>query len=207
MRFRLKYLLGDYQADQVEDDPYADAAQDDFLGDDDKDDQQRELDAQKIQAFVERIWNMTREQRAADERQHGNLDDMEADQRSAALDRIEAECSSTDEYASIVSDILEELRERFNNINIGTFEKNTTSWPRLWSLETTDKKQFFNAMQHFAGIHVTRWGRLLTPLVNGIRVAGPFQPVWAASIPRLVVFDTEGLGHKADASADLPDHV
>jgi hypothetical protein len=38
---------------------------------------------------------------------------------------------------------------------------------------------------------------LLTPLVNGIRIAGPFQPTWADHVPSLVVIDTEGLGHKA----------
>jgi len=106
-----------------------------------------------------------------------------------------------------VSDILEELRERFNIVSVGRFEKSTTGWPRLWRLDTIDRNEFFTALRFFAGIAANRWGRLLTPLVNGIRVAGPFQPTWATAIPRLVVFDTEGLGHKADASADLPDHL
>jgi hypothetical protein len=34
-----------------------------------------------------------------------------------------------------------------------------------------------------------------------------FSPAWATDIPKLVLFDTEGLGHKADVSADLPDHL
>src|SRR5262249_35861827 len=136
-----------------------------------------------------------------------NLDNMEADDRSGALDLIQAEAEGTDEYTAIVSEILEELRERFKRVAIGRFEKTTTAWPRLWRLETSDRKQFFSALRSFAGIAANRWGCLLTPLVNGIRIAGPFQPAWATTIPKIVVFDTEGLGHKADASADLPDHL
>lgn len=107
----------------------------------------------------------------------------------------------------IAANILEEVRERFSIVSVGRFEKTTTGWPRCWRLDTTDRKEFFTALRFFAGIAATRWGRLLTPLVNGIRIAGPFQPTWATTIPNIVVFDTEGLGHKADASADLPDHL
>ena len=64
-------------------------------------------------------------------------------------------------------------------------------------------------MRFFSGIDRRQWGRLFTPLVNGIRVAGPFVPIWADAneAPRLVLIDTEGLGHKANTTPDVPDHV
>jgi hypothetical protein len=206
MRFRLKYTLGDYQKNEDdEEDPYADPAQDEL--EDEEPTDNHEHNQAVIEEFVNRIWALSRTYRELVENAHGKLDLMEADDRSGALDLIQAEAEVTDEYASIVSDVLEELRERFSIVNTGRYEKTTTSWPRLWRLDTKDRREFFNGLRSFAGISATRWGRLLTPLVNGIRVAGPFQPTWADTVPPLVVIDTEGLGHKAGASADVPDHV
>jgi hypothetical protein len=208
MRFRLKYILGDYQLDESEaDDPYADQEGSQLIAEGETEEWDRQANRQKVEGFVDRIWALAREYRGVVENAYGTLDSMEADDRSGALDLIQSEAEAADEYAAIVSDILEELRERFNTVTIGHFGRSTTGWPRLWQLDTTERKEFFTALRFFAGIATSRWGRLLTPLVNGIRVAGPFQPTWATTIPRLVVFDTEGLGHKADASADLPDHL
>ena len=49
--------------------------------------------------------------------------------------------------------------------------------------------------------------RLLTPLVNGIRVSGPFEPAWAGDPVRLVLVDGEGLGHSPKSVATLSTHV
>ncbi len=40
-----------------------------------------------------------------------------------------------------------------------------------------------------------------------MRVIGPFKPNWAEQSARLVLIDTEGLGHKASATADLPEQT
>jgi hypothetical protein len=208
MRFRLKYILGDYQPDEINDDPYADPEQEEIIeGEEPEDDNRKNGRRQKVEQLVNRIWKLARDHRANVESALGSLDDMKADDRSGALDLIQAEAETTDEYTAIVSDILEELRERFNTVAVGRFQRNTTGWPRLWRLDTSDRKEFFSTLRYFAGIAANRWGSLLTPLVNGIRVAGPFQPTWTKTVPKLVVFDTEGLGHKADVSADLPDHI
>lgn len=208
MRFRLKYILGDYKPEETNDqDPYDDPNQDDFIEDCGFEDDERRKDQEKIEIFVNRIWTLAREYRTKVESEFGNLDSMEADHRSAALDLIQTEAESADEYTSIVSDILEEIRERFNSVTVGKYEKTTTGWPRSWYLDTRDRTEFFTTLRFFARIASTRWGHLLTPLVNGIRVSGPFQPSWSITIPKFVVIDTEGLGHKADASADLPDHL
>lgn len=208
MRFRLKYVLGDYEPEGAEDaDPYADPEEDEFIEGEEPVDDQREKNRRQIERFVSRICSLAREQRSKVEKDCGNLEMMEADDRSAALDLIQGEAESTDEYTAIVSDILEELRDRFDIVKLGRFEKSTTGWPRLWRIDTGDRKEFFMALRFFAGIAARRWGRLLTPLVNGIRVAGPFQPVWASTTPKFIVFDTEGLGHKANVTADLPDHL
>ena len=183
MRFRLKYILGDYRPETIDIDPYDDPEQDELVEDEGPEDDQRENNREKVITFINRIWALARECRTKVENDLGNIEGMEADDRGVALDFIQAEAETADEYPAIVSDILEELRERFKAITVGKFEKNTTGWPRLWRLETADRKDFFTALRFFAGIAATRWGRLLTPLVNGIRVAGPFQPTWATAIP------------------------
>jgi hypothetical protein len=43
--------------------------------------------------------------------------------------------------------------------------------------------------------------------VNGIRVAGPFLPSWAQELPRLVLFDVEGLGHTPESATSVPTSV
>lgn len=78
-------------------------------------------------------------------------------------------------------------------MNGGRFEKTTTGWPRLWRIDTPDRKEYVAAPQFFAGISASYWGRLLTPLVEGIRVMGPFKPSWASHTPRFILFDTEGV--------------
>jgi hypothetical protein len=40
-----------------------------------------------------------------------------------------------------------------------------------------------------------------------MRIEGPFKPGWTAEQPRLVLMDTEGLGHKANATADIPEQT
>jgi hypothetical protein len=134
---------------------------------------------------------------------------MNPQDRSAALDLIEDQASGSDEYVELVSDVLDELRSKFDGISVGKFDKTTTGWPRAWTLRTpaTDRDSFLEAVRYFSGISYRSWGKLLTPLVNGLRVQGPFRPAWAKEDPRLVLVDTEGLGHKANATADLPEQT
>ncbi|MEQ9448182.1 MAG: hypothetical protein RLN70_04640, partial [Rhodospirillaceae bacterium] len=73
----------------------------------------------------------------------------------------------------------------------------------------SERDEFLAAVRFFSGIDRRHWGKLFTPLVNGIRVAGPFAPVWVAGeeLSCLVLIDTEGLGHKANTTPDVPDHI
>jgi hypothetical protein len=62
------------------------------------------------------------------------------------------------------------------------------------------------AVRWFSGNAKAQWGRLLTPLVTGIRVRGPFRPDWAPADYRHVFIDTEGLLH-SKSSADVPNEL
>jgi hypothetical protein len=134
---------------------------------------------------------------------------MSAEDRNAALDLIEEAAVTSDAFIELVSDVLDELRTKFDLVADGRFEKTTTGWPKAWHLKKTadERTPFLAAIRFFSDNHYRSWGKLLTPLVNSMRVVGPFKPNWTDENARLVIVDTEGLGHKADATADLPEQV
>jgi hypothetical protein len=105
---------------------------------------------------------------------------------------------------------MDEIEERFDALASGSVEKTKQGWPRIWSLETKpeSREEFIKAVSRFSSNYVRYFGTLLTPLVNGIRVAGPFKPVWIGEHqPKVVLFDGEGLGHTPDSSASVPTSI
>ena len=215
MRFRLKYVLGDSVQAAEEVDPYDEVEPAEEEVTDDAaitSDDERRANAGLVKSYVERITSIAKACQATVEAEHGELAAMVPGDRSAALDLIEEQADASEELLELVSDILEELRGKFELLSdIGTYEKTTTGWPRAWSMKAAaaDREEFLATMRFLSGIAVKSWGKLLTPLVNGLRVQGPFRPTWAPSTdePRLILMDTEGLGHKATSTADLSDQA
>lgn len=69
---------------------------------------------------------------------------------------------------------------------------------------TDDRADFIKTVTRFSSNHAPRFGRLLTPLVNGVRVAGAFLPTWnGGQQPKLVLLDGEGLGHTPKSVAAI----
>lgn len=216
MRFRLKYLLGDYVVGaEAEFDPYDDDAGDGDSVEDEsaanaavsQEEKTRQL--QVLTTYINRIAGLTQRLKVELETHQGAIAEMSSEDRSAALDLIEEQASASDEFVELVSDILDELRTKFARVPDGKFEKTTTGWPNAWHVESSadERSSFLQAVRFFSGISHQLWGSLLTPLVNGMRVVGPFKPQWGDQDARLVLIDTEGLGHKANATADLPEQV
>ena len=213
MRFRLKYLLGDLDEQDHEVDPYAEDESDESAVEGDAasqvDAEERQRNAAKVKAYVGRICGIAANFRTAVEAQLGSLADLLPADRTAALELIEEQADASEEFLDLVSDLLDELRSKFDCVRVGKFEKTTTGWPRAWlmSVPVDERKSLLVALRFFSGISDRSWGRLLTPLVNGMRAQGPFKPDWATTEPRLILMDTEGLGHKANSTADLPEQT
>ncbi|MBL8528857.1 MAG: hypothetical protein JNL68_14310 [Burkholderiales bacterium] len=109
-----------------------------------------------------------------------------------------------DEFHRISDEIMDEIELRFSLLADGAVRRNRQGWPQSWSWETDDRVSFIRTITRFASNHAPRFGRLLTPLVNGVRVAGTFLPAWnGGQQPKLVLLDGEGLGHTPKSVAAI----
>lgn len=109
-----------------------------------------------------------------------------------------------DEFHRISDELMDEIELRFSLLTDGTVRRNKQGWPQSWSWETDDRATFIKTVTRFSSNHSPRFGRLLTPLVNGVRVAGAFLPAWNdGQQPKLVLLDGEGLGHTPKSVAAI----
>ena len=135
--------------------------------------------------------------------------DTDVDQR-ALTELVEEELDravrNDAEFDELAKSLMEEIAKRFSAVeNVGTLHKNRQGWPRLWQWSCPDRSQFIRVVNRFTSNYAPLFGELLTPLVNGIRVQGPFKPAWCGEeIPRLVICDGEGLGHTPESATSLP---
>ena len=98
-------------------------------------------------------------------------------------------------FQQVVDAVMDEIEERFALLPGGKLQKTKVGWPLTWTWETGDRDAFIAAISRFASNYAPLFGTLLTPLVNGVRVVGPFYPAWPNDKPKLVLLDGEGLGH------------
>jgi len=210
--FRLKYTLGDWPRDGAEEqDAYEEAEADtgDFDGGPALTAAQLNEQAAVLRRFVKRVRDITASAIKGVEQSLGPLDSLSPQDRNAALDLAQETAEASEEFVDLTSDIVGELQRRFDWVEPGSYRRTTTGWPIAWRLTAGQdrRKDFLSAVRFFSGIYHRQWGVLLTPLVNGIRVKGPFFPQWSHHKPRLVLIDSIGLRHEADANADVPDQI
>jgi len=130
----------------------------------------------------------------------GELDTLKDEDRSYALDEMQRSGEASEAFQDLVNGIMEEIEARFDELPGGKFRKSSTGWPEAWTFTTSgaERANFLKAVRWFCSNTKEEWGHLLTPLVTGIRVSGPFRPDWvptAQSYERVFV-DTQGLDHE-----------
>lgn len=114
------------------------------------------------------------------------------------------------EFHQVADALMDEMEKRFDLLPRGKVKKTRQGWPIEWAGEWPVEKraEFLHAISCFSSNYAPRFGRLLTPLVNGVRIAGPFSPKWNGSeVPKLVLFDGEGLGHTPKSSSAVSTKV
>ena len=104
-----------------------------------------------------------------------------------------------------VDALVDQMADRFELVTVGQLRRNRQGWAESWTYKTGDRATFIRQLRRFTSNSKQGFGRLLTPLVSGVRVGAPFSPAWHdGDLPPLVLFDTEGLGHTPDSSASMP---
>ncbi len=89
-----------------------------------------------------------------------------------------------------------------DEVEVGEFESEPDAggWKHSWYFAEPDRGEFLRHLRRMTGNHFQQFGNLLTPLVDGVRIRGPFVPAEQISNGdsfKLALIDGEGLGHTA----------
>lgn len=205
-RFRLSYLLGNIRGkeEELSDDGDAeDESANTEAGE--VSEAEREAMSRQLKGYVERIEGMAIESANKLEKALGvRLCLTEGEDENAFQELFEDELKQNDGFHVLVDEIMDAVEERFELLDQSGFQRDRNDWPLLWQFETTDRAQFVKTVNRFSSNYAANFGRLLTPLVQGIRVRGGFAPKWNLDGEcKLVLLDGEGLGHTPDSSSSI----
>lgn len=108
---------------------------------------------------------------------------------------------------SLIDDIINEVQLRFSFLIGGEKLNSKGKWLNAWYYKTNDREEFIKIVKKFSSNAKNVWGGLLTPIVKTIRVKGNFKPDFENEVPKLVLFDGQGFGHKTTATSISLDTV
>lgn len=211
MRFRLNYLLGSLSVvsgNQKEDELFDEGEEpaSSELGEVSVDEQLE--NAEELRLYLGQIAVLATKYREqiveASRHLEIDIDKARAADRDALQELVEEQLVQGEDFDSLVDDLMEEIEARFSLVTAGAFERGRDDWPVVWQLHSEDRAEFIRHVNRFSSNYSPNFGRLLTPLVEGIRVRGRFKPEWVDDgIPRLVLLDGQGIGHTADTSTSI----
>lgn len=214
-RFRFNYVLGNgpktptiFDFEDEQDDPEDDDSQ--VLGDNSDEIDLSETDTLLSQS-VTRIRDLARE---IGDTLRTELDAKDGEDERVIDEIFEEELDSllreNETFHEIADSLMDEIEKRFGLLPPGKVTKTRQGWPLAWQGEWSigERPHFLKSISRFSSNYAPLYGRLLTPLVNGVRVAGPFSPPWInGPIPKLVLLDGEGLGHTVESSASVSTNI
>jgi hypothetical protein len=165
-----------------------------------------------LEGYMERITALTASA------QQAMLEALGVDPKSARSAELEAARQLVEEnfdlylqkedgFHELAQDILDNVRSRFDLVAAGELQRRRSGWPELWTYKTADRAEFIRQIRWFSSNYWLQFGRLLTPLVDGIRFKGPLFPTFTDAHPKLVLIDGQGLGHTPDSSASVTTHI
>jgi len=215
-RFRLSYTLGSWLENSTKEE------EDDFSFDDEESEpdgvEETEIVSQedlsrnqaRLSEFINRIKHISLDVARLTAGDVGSLDNQD-DPRDRAdwLEIFGDFLYKNEAFSTLALDIKDEVEDRFSLIKSGTFEKSPTNWPAFWSFTENSRKKFLEQVRPFSSNHHKQFGRLLTPLVDGMRVRGSFFPIKEDMkvAQKLVLIDGEGIGHSTKTASSISTRV
>ncbi len=215
-KFRLSYLLGGWRREGVgdEQDEMSFDEADEAKGFEDEGTLTNEDQAANRAALEEYISRVEQLQKSV---VASLTDELGVDLRVSGPDReaaqqfieenFEGRITQEEGFHELVQDILEDVRSRFDFVQAGELSRRRSGWPDLWLFKSEDRAEFIRHIRWFSSNYWPQFGRLLTPLVDGIRVRGPLFADFIAGQPKVAFIDGQGLGHTPDSSASVSTRV
>lgn len=206
-RFRLSYLLGainvsrggdsdeDYDEDLAPPDPEPAEV---------TDDERRKLE-QQLQVYLTRVAELAKAARTKLALQFDlAAETLKPSDRDTFFEILEDALRENDDAQALIDEILDDVETRFELLD-GDLERDRSNWPTRWTFESGERSTFIKTINRFSSNYAPNFGRILTPLVQGLRVAGRFKPDWSVGddVPKLVLMDGEGIGHTPDSATSL----
>ena len=217
-RFRLSYLLGSWRKNTT-----AQPAADEWdFGEPDQaatlaassDEAVSSADAEALQArlmdYVGRITGIAASKAEAIRKELlPDPHSASAEDREVASEIFQGELFADERLHEIVHDVIDEALLRFEALKSGelTYRSVSSKWPVLWTYNTGDRTEFLKQVRWFSSNFAPSFGKLLTPLVDGIRIMGPLFPTFTDHQAKVVLIDGQGLGHTPDSSTSVTTHI
>lgn len=213
-RFRLSYVLGQWEEDEMgnvdefsfDDEPAGESINTTEIVSDEEVKKNRE----QISLYLNRIHDLAEATGAVVEDELGTLAEQQnPDDKATWLEIFGEALYEEEEFAQIAIDLMEEVEDRFDFVTQGVFQKGPTGWPSSWTYTCDSREEFLEQVRWFSSNHYKQFGRLLTPLVDGLRARGPFypKPTPLHVAPKLVLLDGEGIGHTAKSASSISTRV
>ena len=221
-RFRLRYILGSPAVSKSDEDLISDEEEleDELIEEEDAPSEdsdptlvspeEREQLEEKLASYLSSISalaSLTTKLREEVKKELGDEETSAAD-REAFEELVEERLQEQETFTGLIDELLDDVESRFDFVKEGSFNRETSGWPLTWYYKSTDRPTFLRLVNRFSSNYAGYFGRLLTPIVQGMRVAGAFSPTWYnGNIPPLVLIDGEGLGHTPESTTSLPTEV
>lgn len=214
-RFRLSYTLGSWHVSESTDDDddwsFGEDSESE-IGDNEEKVAQEETYRNRVQLeeFIQRIKDLSYpliEQTISD---FGSPTALSAEDAAAAQDIFLELVEDQSSFTELVFDVLAEVEKRFEFLSAGELHRPRTSskWPDYWTYTTDDRDEFISNIRWFSSNFAPSFGKLLTPIVDGIRISGPLYPDFLdEEKPKVVLIDGQGLGHTADSATSVTTHI
>ncbi|MCU0613454.1 MAG: hypothetical protein MUD09_00060 [Desulfobacterales bacterium] len=211
-RFRLSYILGSIRAlshlpgdDEITDEEIT--AEDEGLGDSEIQAEEKAVLLKRLDAYLTKINGLAAEAYKQLAKKVGvDLENASKEEIDTLQELVEEDVYKQEIFQELVDEILDDVEERFDYLESGTLNKDASGWPTYWVFVSDDRGEFIRKVNRFSSNYAPNFGRLLTPLVEGIRISGGFKPAWQGngSDPvRLVLMDGEGLGHTPESASSI----
>lgn len=207
-RFRLSYTLGSWSEEEpVEEDDWSfgdDNGTDADEGDQGLTSEEREANRVALRGYIDRIQVLSSRVIDTVSKELGeDVSRLDGPDRDAAQELFEERLEHDNAFDELVHDIMDDIRRRFDLLDGGTLTRHHSGWPSTWTLESEERAEFIEQIRWFSSNYAPQFGRLLTPIVDGIRVRGPLLPTFTNVTSKLVLLDGQGLGHTPDSSASV----